>query len=79
MMECKVHFTTFADITKLAATTSTLESKSISNRPLDMDLMFCKCFVIDGLESSTVFVDIPHRFCAKAFHCLGLPSSPTFL
>ena len=62
-MECRVHFTTFADITKLAATTSTLENESISNRLLDIDLMFCKCFVIDGLESSTIFIDIPHRFC----------------
>lgn len=72
-------FTTFADITKLAATTSTLESERISNRPLDIDLMSCKCFVIDGLESSTIFIDIPHRFCAKAFHSLGLSSSPTSL
>ena len=41
--------------------------------------MSCKCFVIDGLESSTIFIDIPHRFCAKAFHSLGLSSSPTSL
>ena len=34
--------------------------------------MFYKSFVIDGLKSSTIFVDIPHRSYAKTFHSLGL-------